>query len=282
MLFIEYLKLTSPRIALLVMLAGFTGIWAGSRGTAEPAVVFWTLLGIGLASSGASVFNNYYDRDIDRLMQRTSERPLPSGRLKPAGVLIFGISLSAAAFGILLISVNLLTSLITLLAVFIYSFLYTVILKRRTPLATEVGGISGALSPVIGWAAAAGSVSYETLLLFAMMFYWQPAHFWALALEHKGEYKRAGIPTLAVVRSAMNTKCRSFIYILALVIAGFMPYLSGMTGRLHLVISIVLGGLYISLGLIWMFSANNFNKKLFIFSLIYISLIFISIILDIQ
>ncbi len=282
MLFIEYIKLTSPRIALLVMLAGFTGIWAGSRGTAEPAVIFWTLLGIGLAASGASVFNNYYDRDIDCLMQRTSERPLPAGRLKPAGVLLFGITLSTAAFIILIMSVNLLTALLSLLAVFIYSFLYTVILKRRTPLATEVGGISGSLSTFVGWPAAAGSVSYEPMLLFAMMFYWQPAHFWSLALEHKGEYKSAGIPTLAVVRSAMNTKCRSFIYILALVIAGFMPYLSGMTGRLHLVTSIVLGGVYIFLGLLWLFSARNLNKKIFIFSLIYIFLIFVSIVFDIQ
>ncbi len=279
---VDYVKLTSPRITLLVMLTGFTGMWIASRGTVTPSLFLWGLLGIGLASAGSSVFNNCYDIDIDCLMKRTSKRPLPSGRINPAGAFTFGIFLSLASFFVLSFFVNALSAVLAALAIFVYSFLYTVILKRKTPHATEIGGISGALPPVIGWAAVKGSVGLEALLLFAIMFLWQPPHFWSLALRHKEDYKGAGIPTMSVVVPEKVTNLRSLIYISSLLVVSFLPYLIGMFGRLYLFVSLALGTLYLLLYLLSFFLKRDLNRSLFFYSITYLSLIFLFMVIDIR
>jgi protoheme IX farnesyltransferase len=279
----DYIKLTSPGITLLVMLTGFVGMWIGSRGMYVPSfLILWSLLGIGLASAGASVFNNCYDRDIDRLMSRTYRRPIPSGKIKSNSALIFGLCLSAASLIILILFVNTISAILSLLSIFIYSYLYTVVLKRHTPLATEIGGISGAIPPVIGWAAVRGSISFEALLLFSIMFLWQPPHFWSLALRHREDYKTAGIPTMSVAASSEEVNLRSLIYVSALVMVSLLPYFIGMFGRLYLFVSVIAGIIYLSLYFTVIISKRDMNKYLFCYSIIYLSLIFLSMFINFQ
>jgi len=282
MILFEYLKLTAPRITLLVMMTGFIGVWTGSRGTAQPALMLWSLLGIGLASAGASVFNNYYDRDIDRLMKRTCRRPLPSGRLNPNSALVFGISLSVASFILLAVFANFTSAALAVLAIFIYSYIYTVVLKRKTHLATEIGGISGALPPVIGWVAARGGLGVEAVILFSMMFLWQPAHFWSLAMRHRRDYLNAAIPTMPIVMSVKKTYTRSFYYIFLLAIVSLLPYVTGMAGSVYLIVSAISGSIFLLLSFYSMISARDLNRQIFCFSIIYLLLNFTTLAIDLQ
>jgi len=280
---IDYIRLTSPGITLLVSLTGFIGMWIASRGTVTSLSLFlWGVLGVGLASAGSSVFNNYYDRDIDSLMGRTSRRPLPSRKIRPGNALVFGTGLSAVAVVILAICVNLTAAFLAILAIVIYAFLYTVVLKRRSPLATEIGGISGALPPVIGWSAVRGGIDIEALILFGIMFLWQPPHFWSLASRYRDDYKRAGIPTMPVVSSKDETTMRSLTYIVSLLVVSLLPYLIGMFGELYLFISITLGIIYLSLYLMTLLSKRDLNSPLFIYSIIYLSLLFLCMVVDIR
>jgi protoheme IX farnesyltransferase len=280
---IDYIRLTSPGITLLVLLTGFTGMWIASRGMVSSLSLFlWGLLGIGLASAGSSVFNNYYDRDIDSLMSRTSRRPLPSRKIRPGNALVFGTGLSAVAVVILAICVNLTACFLAILAIVVYAFLYTVVLKRRSPLATEIGGISGALPPVIGWSAVRGGIDIEALILFGIMFLWQPPHFWSLASRYRDDYKRAGIPTMPVVSSKDETTMRSLTYIVSLFVVSLLPYLIGMFGELYLFISITLGIIYLSLYLMTLLLKRDLNSPLFIYSIIYLSLLFLCMVVDIR
>jgi protoheme IX farnesyltransferase len=282
----QYIRLTAPGITLLVMLTGFVGMWTASRGTpaaSAPAALFlWGLLGIGLASSGASVLNNYYDRDIDRLMSRTMRRPLPSGNINAQAALVFGLCLTAAAGIVLFLFVNALSALLALSATFIYSFIYTVLLKRRTPLATEIGGLSGALPPLIGWAAVKGTVAPEALLLFAVLLFWQPPHFWSLALRHREDYRNAAIPTMSVKRSADEINRRSLVYVSALLFVGIAVYATGLAGRLYLSLSLAAGVVYVSLYLLALFGKRDLNRLLFSYSIIYLSLTFAFLAFDLQ
>lgn len=268
------------------MLTGFVGMWVASRGTlaaSTPANLFlWGLLGTGLASSGASALNNYYDRDIDRLMTRTRKRPLPSGNVSAPGALIFGLCLTGAASVILLFFVNALSALLALSATVIYSFVYTVLLKRHTPLATEIGGLSGALPPLIGWAAVKGTVGPEALLLFAILFLWQPPHFWSLALKHREDYRKAAIPTMSVKRSEEEINRRSLVYVSSLVFISFLVYTAGIAGRLYLFLSLVTGAVYVSLYLLALLRKLDLNRLLFSYSIVYLSLIFTFMAFDVQ
>lgn len=221
-----------------------------SRGAPKPDVVLWCFTGLGLAAAGASVLNNYFDEDIDRLMQRTSSRPLPSRRVSRGGAIAFGTMLSTAAFWVLLLLVNLLSALLAAAAMFFYAFLYTAVLKRKTPLAAEIGGIAGALPPVIGWVAAKGEIGLTAWMLFAIMFFWQPPHFWSLASVYREEYRTAGIPAIPAVRGNKETKYRSGLYIAALIIASLLPYYAGAANKFYLFSSLVLGFVYLSLNMI--------------------------------
>jgi protoheme IX farnesyltransferase len=278
----DYLKLTSPGITFLVILTGFIGMWTASRGTVQPDPFLFGLIGLGLATAGSSVFNNYYDRDIDRLMIRTSNRPLPSGRIKPWKALVFGIFLSLTGFLILIFRVNSLTAFLTVLALFFYSYLYTVVLKRKTPLATEIGGMSGALPPLIGWTAIKGGISLEPFSLFAIMLLWQPPHFWSLAQKHRDDYMRARIPTISVRSSERETNIRSLLYITGLIAASLLPYFTGLAGSLYLGITVISGTLYLTLYIYALVSGRDINRYLFFYSIAYLTLIFSFIALDIQ
>ena len=281
MVLVDYIRLTRPRITLLVILTGFIGMWTASRGALDPFGVLWFLAALSLASSGAAVFNSYYDRDIDCLMKRTSKRPLAQGRLKPSHALIFGIALTLISFALFLIFFNLLSAILAALTTFCYSYVYTV-LKRKTPKATEIGGISGALPPVIGWAAARGTLNLEALVLFAIMFLWQPPHFWALGLHYKEDYRKAKIPTMSVVYSENDTTVRSLIYVLCLLSVSVMPYFLGMTGSIYLITSSFLGILYVLLYGLALMTKRDLNRTLFFYSIVYLSLVFIAMVFDLK
>ncbi|MCI4624628.1 MAG: heme o synthase [Candidatus Magnetoovum sp. WYHC-5] len=282
MAIVDYIKVTGPRINLLVIVTGFVGMWIGAKGMPESGILFWGLLGLSLASAGASVFNNYYDRDIDALMGRTKNRPLPCGRISRVGVFFYAFMLSATAFSILAVFVNGISALLSLFAVVVYSFLYTVIMKRHTPLATEIGGIAGAMPPVIGWVAVQGHIGIEAVLLFLIMLLWQPPHFWALALNYKDDYKKAGVPVMPVAKTDEETINRSFIYVILLVIASLIPYIIHMAGLLYFYITLALGMFYIYLYLKVIFTKVDLNRQLFRYSIVYLSFSFVVMAVDIS
>jgi len=276
----EYLVLTKPGIVTLVLITTLGGLYIGSKGSLEPALVFWTLLGTGLAAAGSAVVNMVLDRDVDSLMVRTSGRPLPRGAVSPKGALIFGVSLLLLSLLILSLFVNLLSTALALLASFSYIVLYTFLLKRRTPIATERGGISGALPPVIGYVAGAGELDIRALILFLIMFMWQPPHFWVLALRYSEDYERARIPTLPVAGGVLATKVKTLLYTVSLLPLSLVPYAIGMTGKLYFVIALLLSLIYTAYTLLFIFSKKDYSMKLFFFSILYIAILFSAMIFD--
>lgn len=281
---VDYLRLTSPGITLLIILTGFAGMLLASRGTVNPlppSLFLWTLLSIGLASAGSSVLNNWYDSDIDSLMSRTANRPLPMGKIGRNEAFFFGIIFIILAIVALILFVNLMAAFLAAISVFVYSYLYTVILKRRSPLATEIGGISGAMPPLIGWVAVKEGLSLEAFILFSIIFLWQPPHFWSLASRYREDYEKAGIPTMPVIASKDEIILRSLIYVTSLFMVSLMPFLIGMSGKLYLSASLTLGIIYLFLYLTTFFSKKDLNRLLFFYSIIYLSLIFLFMAIDI-
>jgi protoheme IX farnesyltransferase len=178
----DFVEMTKPRIALLVLVTTYSGMWLASGGVLSLELVFFTLLGTGLASASSGVLNNYIDREIDKVMTRTRNRALPTGRLDPQIALGFGLLLGFTGFVILFYAVNPLTAALAVGTILFYVVIYTAWLKRSSPLCTEIGGVAGALPPVLGWAAVTNDIGWPALVMFLIMFLWQPPHFWALAL----------------------------------------------------------------------------------------------------
>ncbi len=276
----EYLILTKPGIVTLVLITTLGGIYIGSRGDLDPVLVFWTLLGTGLAAAGSAVVNMVLDRDIDSLMARTSERPLPRGAVSPRGAFLFGVSLIALSFVVLALLVNLTAAALAMVASFSYVVLYTLLLKRRTPIATEIGGISGALPPVIGYVAGSGELDIRAFVLFLIMFMWQPPHFWVLALKYRDDYAKAGVPTLPVVRGVFTTKIKTLLYTVSLLPLSLVPYAIGMTGKLYFITALIISLVYTGYTLVFIFSKRDYSMKLFFFSIIYIAVLFSMMVFD--
>jgi protoheme IX farnesyltransferase len=276
----EYMALTKPCIVTLVLITTLGGIYIGSKGSLEPHLVFWTLLGTGLAAAGSAVINMVFDRDIDSLMERTSSRPLPRGAVNPNTALLFGILLLISSFVSLYLFVNLTAAILAMMAAFSYVVLYTMLLKRRTPVATEIGGISGALPPVIGYVAGSGTFDIKAFVLFLIMFMWQPPHFWVLALKYRDDYAKAGVPTLPVARGVFITKVKTLLYTVSLLPLSLIPYAVGMTGKVYFITAFVISSLYTVYTLKFLFSKKEESMKLFFFSIIYIAILFSVMIID--
>ncbi|NPA32112.1 MAG: protoheme IX farnesyltransferase [Aquificae bacterium] len=276
----EYLVLTKPGIVSLVLITTLGGMYLGSRGELDPVLVFWTLTGTGLAAAGSAVLNMVIDRDVDALMGRTAHRPLPKGSVSVQKALVFGAFLQALSLGVMLLFVGLLPALLVALASFSYIVLYSLLLKRRSPLSTEIGGISGALPPVIGYVSASGELDVNAFALFLLMFMWQPPHFWVLALKYREDYKKAGIPTLPVARGVFVTKVKTLIYTASLFPVSLIPYFTGMVGELYLASALVMNALYLALTLRFVFSREEESMRLFFFSIIYLAVLFGMMIVD--
>lgn len=277
----DYLSLAKPGIVSLVLITTLAGLYVGHRGLPAPALIFWTLLGTGLAAAGSAVLNNFFDRDIDGLMHRARMRPIPSGAVDPSNALAFAVTLVVLSFLTLSSFVNNLAAILALTAVIVYAILYTVILKRRTPLAVEIGGISGALPPVIGIAAAQGRIGIEALILFLIMFIWQPPHFWALAVRHEADYRRAGIPVLPVASGLFETKVKTLSYAAGLLPVSLFPYFFGVAGTTYLVAASALSLAFLGMALRFFFSKKQQSSSLFSFSIVYLALLFAVMTLDI-
>jgi len=263
----DYVELTKPRIALLVLVTTFTGMWLASAGELALELMIFTLVGTGLASAASGVLNNYTDREIDKCMARTRNRALPAGRMDPRHALY---------------AVNPLTAWLAAGTIFFYVAVYTLWLKRSSPLCTEVGGVAGAIPPVIGWAAVTGDIGWPALVMFLIMFLWQPPHFWALALLRADEYRRAGLPMLPVASGIRVTKTRMLIYTVALLPASAAMYWLNLVGVAYLVVALGLGLLY--LGLTIDFAVKPVTqqgaRRLFGFSITYLLVLFTMILVD--
>ncbi|OQY83791.1 MAG: protoheme IX farnesyltransferase, partial [Anaerolineae bacterium UTCFX5] len=225
----NYLALAKLRIVLLLVFTTVTAMFIAADGAPRADVMILTTFGGALAAAGASAINQFWDRDMDAKMSRTSRRPIPSGRVSPTNALIFGIALIAWATFILSI-VNWLTALLALGGAFYYVVIYTILLKRNTVVNILIGGGAGAMPVLVGWAAVTGTIGFEALILFAIVFYWTPPHSWALALLVHTDYARADVPMMPVARGEEATRQQILLYSVQLLLVSVMPFLFGTLG----------------------------------------------------
>ena len=222
----DFFALLKPRVMSLVVFTGFAGLMV-APGEIHPLLAAVAIFCIALASGAAGAINMWYDRDIDAVMERTRERPIPTGRVEPAEALTFGVILSAFAVMMMFLATNAVAAGLLAAAVLFYVFVYTVWLKRRTPQNIVIGGAAGAFPPAIGWAVVTGNVDIEAVILFAPIFFWTPPHFWALALYRSKDYAAAGVPMLPVIRGARATKWQMLAYTVLLLPLALMPCIAG-------------------------------------------------------
>jgi protoheme IX farnesyltransferase len=277
----DYVALTKPRVqSLLIFTTVATMYIAGDPSLATVAL---TCLGGYLSAGGAGAVNHYWDRDIDAQMKRTAGRPVPSGRIRPAAALWFGIALAALSFLQLTVTVNVLAASLALGGFLGYVLVYTVWLKRRTPQNIVIGGAAGAVPPLVGWAATTGELAPAAFYLFAIVFYWTPPHFWALSLLMKEEYEKVGVPMLPVVRGAQETRRQIVLYTLLLVAVTLLPFAGQLFGLFYLGAAVVLGGAFAAGAVRLARRADRRSAlRLYLFSLAYLALLFGAMVVDAQ
>ena len=277
----DYVTLTKPRIiSLLLLTAVATMVVAKPEGLAL-STVLWTMLGGYLAAGGAGAINHYLERESDARMERTSDRPLASGRIPPARGLIFGIALGVLATAQLAFTVNVLAAALALAGLLGYVFVYTLWLKPRTPQNIVLGGAAGAMPPLVGWAAATGELSAQALWPFAIVFFWTPPHFWALSLLISDDYARTGVPMLPVVRGEVATRRHILGYAAVLVAISVGPVITGLFGTLYLVAALALGAGFTALAVVLLARPSRVAaRRLYLSSLAYLALLFIAMALD--
>ena len=276
----DYVTLTKPRIMTLLLLTGAAGMFVGAQGVPPLGLLAVTMLGLGLACGGASALNHVLDRDIDVLMgSRTKERPVASGRVTPEQALEFGLLLSALSFALLASAVNVLTAVLALVGNLFYVVVYTRWLKRSTPQNIVIGGAAGAVPPLVGYAAATGSLALPALWLFLIVFLWTPPHFWALALMIKNAYAAAGVPMLPVVRGDRETARQIVLYAIAMV--AFTIAVGYWLGPLYTVAAVALGTAFVALAVLLRRDLTRARAQLlFHYSLAYLALLFTAAALD--
>jgi heme o synthase len=272
----DYFALMKPRVMSLVVFTALVGL-AVAPGALHPLTGFTALLCIAVGAGAAGALNMWYDADVDAVMIRTSRRPVPMGRIQPGEALAFGLTLAGFAVATLGLLVNWLSASLLAFTIFFYVAVYTIWLKRSTPHNIVIGGAAGAFPPMIGWAATTGSVSVEPILLFLIIFFWTPPHFWALALYRTEDYSRAGIPMLPVVNGDPSTRRQILLYTLILVPLGISPWLFGYAGAMYGMTAIVTGAVMVTLA--WQVlrerrPAERASRNLFAFSILYLFLLF--------
>jgi heme o synthase len=272
----DYIALMKPRVMSLVVFTALVGL-AVAPGSLHPVAAFTALLCIAVGAGAAGALNMWYDADVDALMTRTARRPVPMGRVRPGEALAFGLTLGSFAVVVLGLLVNWVAAALLAFTIFFYVVIYTIWLKRSTPQNIVIGGAAGAFPPMIGWAAVTGSLSLEPVLLFLIIFFWTPPHFWALALYRTEDYARARIPMLPVVSGDASTRRQIMLYTLILVPLGVAPWAFGFTGALYGVTALVTGAIMVMLG--WQVfresrPAERASRNLFAFSILYLFLLF--------
>ncbi len=277
----DLLMLTKPIVVLLLLVTTYAGMVIGARSWPALSVTLWTLLGGFMAAGGSGAINQYIDREDDQKMQRTQKRPIPAGRLTPAEGLAFGVALTLGSFYLMVAFVNLLAALLTLAGIIYYVLLYSIFLKKTTVQNIVIGGGAGAIPPLVGWAAATGTLNIPSLFLFALVFMWTPPHFWALALVRRRDYARAGVPMLPVVRGEKETRWQIFLYTMELVALTMLLPVFGLGGSVYLVGAAMLGGwLLLAAWRVWKQGGNRVAWKMYRYSSMYLAFIFVVLMVD--
>jgi protoheme IX farnesyltransferase len=275
----DYLEMTKPKVQSLLLFTTVTTMYVA--GDPSLGLVALTCLGGALSAGGAGAINHYLDRDLDRLMTRTADRPVASGRVAPTAALWFGIGLGVASFVLFASTVNLLAAALSLSGLLGYVFVYTLWLKRSTPQNIVIGGAAGAVPPLVAWAAVTGELSGTAFYLFAIVFFWTPPHFWSLSLLMKDEYARAGVPMLPVVRGERETRRQILLYTVLLYAVSQLPFCAGAFGVPYLVASVGLGAVFIYGA--WRLTSNADRRtalRLYLYSLAYLAALFAAMALD--
>ena len=277
----DYLALTKPRIILLLLVTAVGAMFLAAQGAPPLRTLALVLIGGSLGAGGANALNHYLDRAIDSQMKRTRGRPVSGGRIQPLHALLFGVSLNVIAFVILAGWVNLLSAVLTLSATLFYVFIYTRWLKHSTAQNIVIGGAAGAVPPLVGWAAVTGGLSLPAWYLFAIVFFWTPPHFWALALLIKNDYARAGVPMLPVVSGVEETTRSILLHTMVLVALSILFFTTGAVGVTYLVGAMVTGAIF--LGTSFRLYRNQdpaSSKTQYLYSLLYLALLFTFVAID--
>lgn len=278
---VDFYELTKPRMNFLVVVTTMVGYYMAAHGPADWLLVVYTLVGTALTAAGSSVFNQYIERSLDLRMDRTANRPLPGGRVKPIEALLYGIVLSIAGVAILAAFVNTLTAALGALTLLLYVFVYTPA-KRRTSLCTIIGAVPGAIPPVMGFTAVQGVLTPQAMTLFAILFFWQMPHFLAIAILYRDDYARGGFKMLPVVDKTMDMTGRQIIlYSLSLVTVSLMPAIFGMAGVVYFVAALLLGLAFTGFGFVCARSKTRADaRQLFLASIVYLPALLAAIMID--
>jgi len=277
----QYLELTKPRVVALIVFTAIIGMFLDVPGWPPLRESVAGFIGIWLAAASAAAINHLIDQRIDRLMARTSHRPLATGSLTPLQVLLFALALGALSMLLLVTLVNTLTALLTFASLIGYAVVYTAFLKRATPQNIVIGGAAGAAPPLLGWAAVTGEVHPYALLLFLIIFVWTPPHFWALAIFRREDYSRAQVPMLPVTHGVTYTRWHVLAYTILLVLVTVLPYLTGMSGLFYLGGALVLGGGFLWYAVRLLDPPDEwFAMKVFNYSIIYLMALFAFLLID--
>jgi len=277
----DFFALSKPLIVGLLLITTYGGLVIGGKQWPSFSLTMWTLLGGALAAGGSSALNQYIDRELDKNMQRTAKRPLADGRLTDAEGLAFGLGLSLVSYYVLASFVNALAALLSLAGIIYYVILYSVWLKKATVQNIVIGGGAGAIPPLVGYAAATGTLDWTAWILFAIIFMWTPPHFWALAIVRMKDYERAGVPMMPVVRGELETRKQILIYTVELVIVTLLLPILNLAGTVYLVSSLVLGGALIyAAWSVWRHGGNKVAWRMYKWSSSYLVFIFLAIMID--
>ena len=277
----QYLQLTKPRVVALIVFTAMIGMFLATDHAVPLSILFFGSAGIWLVAGAAAAVNCLVEQKIDALMARTRARPLPLGTVSTLETLVFSGLVGGVGLTMLYVLINPLTMWLTLATFVGYAIVYTVILKPLTPQNIVIGGASGAMPPVLGWAAVTGQVSHEALLLFLIIFAWTPPHFWALALYRKKEYEKAAVPMLPVTHGDRFTRLHVLLYTIILFAVSLLPFAVRMSGWLYAAGAVVLGGIFLWYALrIWFNYSDALARKTFRYSIIYLSLLFAFLLLD--
>ena len=277
----QYFQLTKPRVVALIVFTAMIGMLLATDGPVPLNVLLFGSLGIWLVAGAAAAVNCLVEQKIDALMARTRGRPLPLGSVSTPETLVFSGVVGGAGLAMLYALVNPLTMWLTLATFVGYAIIYTVVLKPLTPQNIVIGGASGAMPPVLGWAAVTGSLSHEAWLLFLIIFAWTPPHFWALALYRKHEYAKADVPMLPVTHGDKFTRLHVLLYTIILFAVSLLPFVVRMSGWLYAAGAVVLGGMFLYYAFrIWSAYTDALARKTFRYSIIYLALLFAVLLLD--
>lgn len=276
----DYVALLKPRVMSLVVFTGLVGLVI-APGNIHPVLGAVAILCIAVAAGASGAINMWYDRDIDALMSRTENRPVPAGRMAPGEALGFGVVLAVGSITVMALAINWTAAALLALTIGFYIFVYTIWLKRRTPQNIVIGGAAGAFPPMVGWAAVTGDVALGSIALFALIFMWTPPHFWALSLYRQGDYKRAGVPMLPVVAGPRETRKQILLYSILLMPVSLMPWALDVSGMIYAATAVVLGAVFLGLAMrVRVNDAERHAKALFAYSIFYLFGLFAALLAD--